>query len=65
MPQIMDEEIEILEDVTNGDSGTLVIWEKVDRLLNKDYTMEAYRRKAFDKAFRSVEFGYSREGCVC
>lgn len=35
--EILDEEIDLLEDLTDGGSGTLVIWDKVDRLLNKDY----------------------------
>ena len=34
---ISDDEVDFLEDVTNGGSGTLVIWDKIDRLLNKDY----------------------------
>lgn len=35
--ELLDEEIDLLEDVTEGGSGTLVIWDKVDRLLKKDY----------------------------
>ena len=45
-PTIDDSEIEMLEEVTNGGTGTLVIWDKVDRLMKK-YSVEAYRIKAF------------------
>lgn len=46
--ELCDDEIDLLEDVTNGGSGTLVIWDKIDRLLNKDY-------KNFNAAFLSLE----------
>jgi hypothetical protein len=42
--EILDDEIDFLEDVTEGGAGTLVIWDKIDRLLNKDY-------KNFNTAF--------------
>lgn len=47
-PDWTDDEIELLEDVTKGGSGTLVIWEKVDRLM-KSYALDGARRNAFNK----------------
>lgn len=44
---ISDDEVDFLEDVTDGGSGTLVIWDKIDRLLNKDY-------KNFNAAFGNL-----------
>ena len=43
-----EDEIDRLEDVTNGGHGTLVIWDKIDRLLNKDY-------RNFNQAFSTLE----------
>lgn len=48
-PEIEDDEVELLEDVTNGGSGTLVIWEKVDRLM-KTYKTD----NGADKAFKNI-----------
>lgn len=45
-PEILQDEIEILEDVTGGKAGTLVIWEKVDRLM-KTYSRTKARANAF------------------
>lgn len=47
-PEIVEEEIELLEDVTKGGSGTLVIWEKVDRLM-KNYSNQGSRNIAFKR----------------
>lgn len=45
-PEILPEEIDILEDVTKGKAGTLVVWEKVDRLM-KTYSREKAKASAF------------------
>lgn len=49
-------ELEILESVTDGHSGTVVTWEKVDRLL-KDYQEPAgsHAQKALDKKILSLK----------
>lgn len=47
-PELNQDEIDLLESVTNGGRGTLVIWEKVDRLM-KSYVIEKARTKAFNK----------------
>lgn len=50
-PDPDDIEIELLDDVSEGKSGTVVTWEKVDRLL-KNYHDKAgtHARRAFEKA---------------
>jgi hypothetical protein len=50
-----DRELEILENVTNGESGTVVTWEKVDRLI-KDYSdpSGSHARRALDKIILSL-----------
>lgn len=50
------DEIDLLEDVTDGGSGTLVIWDKVDRLLNKDYSNF---NAAFTRLVNGVKFHLS------
>jgi hypothetical protein len=57
-PEILDDEVDILEDVTDGGSGTLVIWEKVDRLM-KDYKQDSNRKKAFDRMIDRLKFHFS------
>ena len=57
-PEILDDELDILEDVTDGNSGTLVIWEKVDRLM-KDYKQDNSRRKAFEKLIENLKLHFS------
>lgn len=47
-PKIDSSEVELLEDVTKGNSGTLVIWDKVDRLI-KNYTYQGSRNNAFKR----------------
>ena len=41
---LKDDEIELLETITDGKTGTLVIWEKVDRLLNGSDNKEVIRK---------------------
>lgn len=47
-PELDQDEIDMLEMVTKGGTGTLVIWEKVDRLM-KTYTQTKARENAFNK----------------
>lgn len=47
-PEVKEDEIDLLESVTQGGSGTLVIWEKVDRLM-KSYSLDKARRNAFER----------------
>lgn len=54
-PQITPDEYDILEDVTGDSSGTLVVWEKIDRLL-ANYTTETWRNKALKKTIAELEF---------
>ena len=57
-PDVDKDEIDILEDVTGGKSGTLVIWEKVDRLM-KTYERTSAQRNAFAKIIESLAFHFS------
>lgn len=47
-PEIGEEEINRLEQITDGKAGTLIIWKKVDRLL-KTYQVDANRDRALKK----------------
>lgn len=57
-PEITYDEIDILEDVTGGNSGTLIIWEKVDRLV-KEYKHDGTKRRMFDKMIEKLKFHFS------
>lgn len=57
-PTISDDEMELLDDVSEGGTGTLVIWEKVDRLL-KDYQRDGARKNALNKILDSLRFHFS------
>ena len=57
-PEISDDEIEYLEETCADGTGTLVVWEKIDRLLN-DYKTEASARNALKKAELSLRFHIS------
>ena len=52
-PSVDQDEIDLLEEVTDGKSGTLVIWKKVDRLM-KSYATRHYEKKAFDKIIQNL-----------
>lgn len=47
-PEINEDEIDVLEETTEGGSGTLVVWQKVDRLM-KIYKQDTSRDKAFKR----------------
>lgn len=57
-PEVDQDEIDLLEEVTEGGSGTLVIWDKVDRLM-KSYANQTYERKAFDKIVQKLRHHFS------
>ena len=57
-PKISPDEIDLLEEVTDGKSGTLVIWDKVDRLL-KAYSNNSYLNKAYNKLIEDLKFHFS------
>lgn len=57
-PEISHDEIELLNDVAEGGTGTLVIWEKIDRLL-KDYHRDGAKRNALNKILERLEFHFS------
>lgn len=53
-PPVDEDEIDLLEDVTNGGAGTLVIWDKVDRLM-KAYSSQNYTKKAFERIVANLK----------
>ena len=57
-PAITYDEMDLLDDVADGGTGTLVIWEKVDRLL-KDYQREGAKKTAMKKILEGLEFHFS------
>ncbi len=58
-PPIEQEEIDLLESVTSGESGTLVIWDKVDRLFSKEYQIKSALNKAFDKVIKNLNHHFA------
>lgn len=57
-PAITDDEMDLLDDVADGGTGTLVIWEKVDRLL-KDYQRDGAKKNALKKILDGLAFHFS------
>lgn len=57
-PEIDVDEEEMFEETANGGSGTLVIWDKIDRLL-KAYKNESNARKALEKHLEQLRFHLS------
>ena len=57
-PAISDDEMDLLDDVADGGTGTLVIWEKIDRLL-KDYQREGAKKNALGRILESLRFHFS------
>ena len=57
-PELDDDEIDILEQTSKGKAGTLVIWEKVDRVM-KMYSNPSSRTKAFQRIVDSVKKHFS------
>lgn len=57
-PAVSEDEIEILDATAEGKTGTLVIWEKIDRLL-KAYTNKGSAKNALKKTVASLQFHIS------
>lgn len=54
-PAVQDEEIEILDATAEGGTGTLVIWQKIDRLL-KSYKNKGSEKKALNRVIADLQF---------
>lgn len=54
-PDITEDELEYLEETAGEGTGTLVVWEKIDRLLN-DYKTKAAAQNALNKVEQALEF---------
>lgn len=57
-PEITDDEMEYLEETAGEGTGTLVVWEKIDRLLN-DCKTKASAKKALNRAEQDLAFHIS------
>ena len=57
-PEIVDDEIEYLKDTCGDGTGTLVVWEKIDRLLN-DYKSKTAAKNALKKVEQALRFHIS------
>lgn len=54
-----DEELELLDEVAGGNTGTLVIWENTDRIYLRDYKTMSNAKKALDKMLEKLRFHIS------
>ena len=57
-PQVTTDEIDLLDSTAAGESGTLVVWEKIDRLL-KSYKSNSNQKKALKKIIDDLQFHIS------
>ena len=57
-PAISDDELDMLDEITEGGTGTLVVWSKIDRLL-KDYKSYTNARKGLLKYIEALRFHLS------
>lgn len=55
---VEEEDVEILDMVASGSTGTLVVWNKVDRLL-KNYQKQSAAKKALEKKIEDLRFHLS------
>jgi hypothetical protein len=53
-----EDEIELLQDVSIDGTGTLVVWEKVDRLI-KSYSSNFHKKNAYEKLIKDLKFHFS------
>ncbi|MEY8524875.1 ATP-binding protein [Lachnospiraceae bacterium 38-10] len=54
-PEILPDETDYLNETAQSSTGTLVVWEKIDRLLN-DHKTQSAAKNALKKVERSLEF---------
>ncbi len=54
-PEILPDEMDYLDETAQSGTGTLVVWEKIDRLLN-DYRTQTAAKNALKKVEQSLEF---------
>ncbi|MBO5367675.1 ATP-binding protein [Methanocorpusculum sp.] len=58
VPVVTEDELELLDETADGGTGTLVVWEKVDRLL-KQYIKEGNEIKALKRTVDDLRFHIS------
>ena len=57
--KVNEDELEILENVAEGGTGTLVVWENNDRFFLRDYKQRAAAQKALEKMIKTLKFHLS------
>lgn len=57
-PEVTEDELDMLDAAADGGHGTLVVWEKVDRLM-RQYTSMAHANKALKRIEESLRFHLS------
>lgn len=64
VPEVTEDDLDLLDQAAKGSSGTVVIWENIDRLFRRSYSSPVYARKALDKFISSlrdhIELVYQR-----
>ena len=64
VPEVTEDDLELLDQAAKGASGTVVIWENIDRLFSRSYSTQAYARKVFNKIISGlrdhIELVYQR-----
>ena len=54
-PDASEEEIDMLNDIAGNGSGTIVVWDKIDRLL-KNYKSRGSEKNAFNRKIEELQF---------
>lgn len=57
-PEASEEETDLLNEITGGKSGTLVVWDKIDRLL-KNYKSKGSEKNALNRKIEELQFHLS------
>lgn len=56
---VSDDEVEVFEQTADDGHGTLVVWEKIDRVFSRDYKNYASAQKALNKTVENLIFHLS------
>lgn len=56
VPEVTDDDTELLDEAAKGDPGTLVIWENIDRLFRKSYSTLNGARNALTRIITSLRY---------
>lgn len=63
-PVVTSDELDLLDEATQGGSGSLVVWEDIDRFMNRDYSTTSSASSAFkrkiEKLYRHLAMVFQR-----